>query len=139
MASPKLQGILETALYVKDLPVSRDFFTRVFGLKVLLDEERICALAIDAEHVLLLFLEGASTQGVEAPGGFIPAHDGSGQLHMALRVSEAEIPAWRDHLVQSGVPIVSEVTTNGGLSLYFHDPDGHVLELASSQIWRSVS
>ena len=36
----------------------------------------------------------------------------------------------------SGIEIESEVTwTRGGRSLYFRDPDGHLVELATPGVW----
>ena len=44
--------------------------------------------------------------------------------------------AWRAHLTASGVAIRSEMAwPRGGRSLYFDDPDGHVLELATPGLW----
>jgi catechol 2,3-dioxygenase-like lactoylglutathione lyase family enzyme len=44
--------------------------------------------------------------------------------------------AWRDHLAARGVDIEAEVQwPRGGHSLYFRDPAGNSLELASPRIW----
>ena len=45
---------------------------------------------------------------------------------------------WRDHLAQQGIAIEREVAwPSGGASLYFRDPDGNSLELATPATWRS--
>ena len=78
-AMPSVNGIIETALYVSDLSRSARFYQELFGLRVLLSEERLCALAVGDRQVLLLFRQGASTQPQPAPqGGMIPPHDGGG-------------------------------------------------------------
>jgi catechol 2,3-dioxygenase-like lactoylglutathione lyase family enzyme len=47
-----------------------------------------------------------------------------------------EVIAWRAKLAEQGIEIISEVRPEqGGISLYFHDPDGHVIELATPSIW----
>lgn len=130
------QGILETALYVADLDISEAFYTNLFGFKQLYGDDRLRALKVGENQVLLLFLIGGSLEGAETSGGFIPPHDGHGQLHMAFRVELSEVPQWREHLKAKNVPIISENRLNAGHSIYFHDPDGHVLELASEGLWK---
>src|SRR5690348_8985134 len=52
-------------------------------------------------------------------------------LHFALRVeTRGELEAWRDYLRARGIE-TSEVLDRGAFhSIYLHDPDGHVVELA---------
>ena len=43
---------------------------------------------------------------------------------------------WRTHLEQNGVVIEREITwPKGGRSIYFRDPGGNSIELASPKIW----
>jgi catechol-2,3-dioxygenase len=82
--------------------------------------------------VLLLFLRGGTLQPVRTESGLIPPHDGSGRLHMAFSIVKDELDDWRAHLAMHGVAI--EGTSDwkrGGHSLYFRDPDGNMLELAT--------
>jgi catechol 2,3-dioxygenase-like lactoylglutathione lyase family enzyme len=54
---------------------------------------------------------------------------------MAL-VAEADLDAWRVRLESHGVEVLSEVAWEGRAhSLYFRDPDGHLLELATPELW----
>ena len=47
------------------------------------------------------------------------------------------IPAWREHLRQQGVAIEAEISwPSGGYSIYFRDPAGNSLELATPQMWK---
>ena len=136
---PPLAGILETALYVRDLEASKAFYERVLGFCELLREEnRLIGLRVQNEkQVLLLFQEGASTEATETPGGVIPPHDGHGDLHLAFAVSMESLGAWREHLIREGVVIESEneVKERGGVSLYFRDLDHHLVEIAPPRIW----
>jgi catechol 2,3-dioxygenase-like lactoylglutathione lyase family enzyme len=135
---PPLEGVLETSLYVSDLEVSRQFYHDVFGFRSLyLDPKRMAALNVSERHVLLLFLRGASLQSIEVPGaGTIPGHDGNGQLHLAFSISAADLANWRAWLNQRNIPVEAEVQwERGGRSLYFRDPDGHLLELATPGVW----
>ncbi len=136
MVGPRIAGLLETALYVDDMARSVRFFGAVLGLTPMIEGDRLTAF--DAGHggVLLVFARGESRGDVATPGGVIPGHDGAGPLHMAFAISAVDYEPWRERLAEAGVAITSEVTwPRGGRSLYFVDPDGHVLELATPGLW----
>jgi catechol 2,3-dioxygenase-like lactoylglutathione lyase family enzyme len=131
-----LTGVLETSLYVDDLARSIQFYRSVLELEILEQDDRFCALNVSGRQVLLLFLKGASTNGATLPGGRIPPHDGEGQLHLAFAIAAAELTAWEQRLHEKGVPIESKVAwPRGGHSLYFRDPDDHLIELATPGVW----
>lgn len=136
--APRVSGVLETALYVGDLDRSRGFYERVFGFEPMLADQRMVALAVPGGSVLLLFRRGGSTQPSETPGGTIPPHDGNGTLHVAFGIPVASLSAWEQHLRGEGVAIESRVIqTHGGTSLYFRDPDGHCVEVATPGLWEN--
>ena len=135
MTAPPIAGVLETAIYVADLPRARRFYEDVLGLAPIFTDDRLAAYGI-GHSVLLVFLRGASTAVMTLPGGVIPPHDGAGRIHFALSIAAADLPAWVAHLTAHGV--VEEGRTQwprGGTSLYFRDPDGHLAELATPGIW----
>ncbi len=133
---PPLNGILETALYVADLSRAVAFYRLLFGFDVLFADDRLCALAVPGHQVLLLFRKGMSVAPSEVAGGTIPGHDGGGQLHVAFAVAAADLPAWEERLRRQGVAVESTVSwPRGGRSVYFRDPDGHLVELATPGIW----
>jgi catechol 2,3-dioxygenase-like lactoylglutathione lyase family enzyme len=136
VVAPKLDRILETALYVDDLPRARRFYEAVLGLSPMFEDARLVAYGIGNGSVLLLFLRGATAEGVQLDGGSIPGHDGAGPLHYAFAIGFDEVGPWRAHLAAEGVAIESEVSWPGGVaSLYFRDPDGHLVELATPGLW----
>jgi len=48
----------------------------------------------------------------------------------------SEIDSWRAKLIAHGVAIESEVNwPQGGYSIYFRDPSGNSLELATPEVW----
>jgi len=133
---PAVTGVLETSLYVADLRRSVGFYRDLFGFEVLAADERFCGLSVAGRQVLLLFQKGLSAAPSVLPGGTIPGHDGSGRLHLAFAVAAADLPAWEDRLRQQGVAVESTVHwPRGGRSLYFRDPDGHLVELATPGVW----
>lgn len=133
---PTIRGIVETALYVADLDRAERFYRRVLGSDVLVSDERLRALSAGADQVLLLFLRGASNESMHLPGGTIPAHDGDGHLHVALAIDRDDLTAWRSHLADCGVAVESTMEwPRGGTSLYFRDPDGHLVELVTPGCW----
>ncbi|HEX4167075.1 MAG TPA: VOC family protein [Bryobacteraceae bacterium] len=132
---PVVDGVLETALYVSDLDRSAGFYEEMFGFPVIHSEnDRMRALSVAGRQVLLLFRVGGSTEGAESPSGKIPPHDGQGRLHLAFAVAENQLQSWREWLHDKDIAIESEVDC-GGRSLYFRDPDGHLLELISPGCW----
>lgn len=133
---PRVSGVLETGLYVSDVARSRAFYTGLFGFPVLTEDARLCALDVAGRDVLLLFLKGGTTGAVEIPGGSIPGHDGDGRLHFAFAIPAAELEPWIARLNARGIEIESRVDwPRGGHSLYFRDPDGHLVELATPGVW----
>jgi hypothetical protein len=58
---PKTDGILESSLYVSDLPRSVRFYQETFGFSVISEfGERGCAMHAGARQVLLLFKKARS-------------------------------------------------------------------------------
>ncbi len=133
---PGVGGVLETALYVEDLKRSAQFYTAVFGFEDIGGDQRLRIMNIRDRQILLLFKKGASTRPTETPGGTIPPTDGTGNLHLAFSISASDLEPWERWLRDKGVPVESKVRwERGGQSLYFRDPDGHALELATPGTW----
>jgi catechol 2,3-dioxygenase-like lactoylglutathione lyase family enzyme len=127
---PVLDGILESVLYVEDVGRSVAFYTELFGFYFVDADERLSALAVAPRQLLVLAKKGAS-----AGRGNLP-HDGDGHLHLAFAIPIAELGAWRERLRARGIRVENERKwRRGGRSLYFRDPDGHLLELATPGVW----
>ena len=133
---PRLTRILETALYVQDVGRARDFYEGVLGLRCMSSGDRLAALDAGEGTVLLLFRAGATASGASFPGGWIPPHDSAGPAHFAFAIPPDELDSWRRHLAAHAIEVESEVVwERGGTSIYFRDPDGHSVELATPGVW----
>ena len=133
---PKLAGVIETALYIDDLARSIAFYRDILGLAALNQDTRFAAFDVGGRSVLLLFKRGATLETVHLPGGTIPPHDGHGPLHIAFAVTADELQAWEARLAEQGVAIEARTAwPRGGHSIYFRDPDDHLLELVTPGVW----
>lgn len=133
---PKLDRVLETALYVDDLERAARFYEQVLELPALNQDARFHAYDVGGKNVLLLFHRGATLETVHLPGGTIPPHDGHGPLHVAFAVSAADLPTWEQRLAAHDIAIEGRTDwPRGGHSIYFRDPDGHLLELVTPGVW----
>jgi len=133
---PKITGLLETALYADDMPRTVAFYEQVLGLTAMERGKRLTALDAGRQGVLLICQRGASVNDMPSEDGLIPGHDGSGPVHMAFAIPAGSYAEWRAHLVSHDVAITGEVTwPAGGQSVYFNDPDHHVIELATPGLW----
>ncbi|SRR5258705_1081583 len=135
---PSVRRVVETALYVDDMPRAVAFYRDVLGLRPMGVGERLTPMDAGDASVLLLFQRGATAHGLSFPGGTIPPHDGAGPLHVAFGIEIAEFDAWETRLTGHGVAIESRVSwERGGRSLYFRDPDGHSVELVTPGTWET--
>ena len=132
---PFIRRILETALYCADLTQTADFYQTLLGVKPMLSGDRLVALDAGQGTVLLLFQRGNSGA-LETPGGLVPGHDGSGPVHIAFAIDASQLTAWESRLAHLGIEIESRVRwDSGGTSVYFRDPDGRSVELATPGVW----
>lgn len=132
--APQVTGLLEAALYVDDLERSAKFYREVLGFPLLAEfreGDRGFALRVAERQVLLAFRKRGSVN-------HVPPHDGDGNLHVAFAVTPAQLLEWERHLARHAVAIEHRITwPKGGTSIYFRDPDGHLLELATPGVWEN--
>src|ERR1051325_2198567 len=122
-------GVLESALYCPDLEAAEAFYHNVLGLEPIAKQTGRHIFFRCGAGVVLLFNPKATIAE--------PVHHGAeGPGHLAFRVAEAELPAWRAHLLGFQVAIEREVAwPGGGLAGYFRDPARNSLGLATPATW----
>ena|SRR5881275_2214649 len=134
--APRLERIVETALYVDDMPRARAFYVDALGCEVLLDTQRLLALSVGGVSVLLLFRRGATSTPLDTAGGTVPPHGGTGIQHIAFAIRSESCDEWLRRLEQNGIEIESRVRwQRGAESIYIRDPDGHSIELITPGLW----
>ncbi len=131
---PNVGGILEALLVVEDVERSAQFYQKLLGFERLEhDPDRLLALSVAGRQVLLLARKGSTKSMV---GGALPPRS-EGMLHMAFSIESAELEAWAKWLEENGVQIkLRKSWERGGQSLYFDDPDRHLIELATPGTWK---
>jgi catechol 2,3-dioxygenase-like lactoylglutathione lyase family enzyme len=130
MSTPTVTGIIEAAVYVEDVPRAVAFYETVLGFETIDHDERLTAMSVGGRQVFLVCKRGASANRADVP------HDAVGQQHIAFSTAESDMDAWAARLRAHGVAIDRDRRWNrGGRSLYFRDPEGHALELASPGVW----
>lgn len=128
----QINSILESCLYVDDLGAAEQFYSKILKLTPFSRVENRHVFFRCGAGMLLLFNPAQTA----ISGGAVPTHGAYGAGHLAFAVSDDDIPAWQTHLQQSGVQIEAEVTwPSGGQSIYFRDPAGNSIELATLQVW----
>jgi len=130
MMHPPTQGILESSLYVADVARSAQFYERIFGFRTISDfGGRGCAVEAGNRQVLLLFKKKGSIA-IPSP------HDGDGELHLAFAIRAEDLPQWETWLAENGIAVEEKRKWDlGGWSIYFRDPDRHLIEIATPGVW----
>lgn len=137
-----INGVVESVIYVEDLAHSVKFYQDLFGFEKEIIDEMICVLRVPKQQALILFPKsiaaqpGRTTSPVGTVDGVIPPHGGSGRLHMAFSIAASDLEFWEQRLAERNIAIDSKVHwQRGGWSLYFRDPDEHLLELITPGLW----
>ena len=128
----KITQVLETCLYVDDLQRAEQFYADVLGLEIESHQDGRHVFFHCGHQMLLLFNPLVCRE----PSDQFPSHGGFGPGHVAFAVQERQLQDWVNHLERHGVAIEKTIDwPRGGRSVYFRDPAGNSLELATPKIW----
>jgi catechol 2,3-dioxygenase-like lactoylglutathione lyase family enzyme len=127
----RLRRILETALYADDLDQAEAFYKSVLGLNLFAKEAGRHLFFKFDDQMLLIFNPARTSEESE-----IAPHGAHGPGHVAFAVPMSQMDVWEGRLKEAGVEIEKDVLwPKGARSLYFRDPAGNCLELASPLLW----
>ena len=123
--------ILETSLYAEDLEQAEEFYTKVLGLQLFAREPGRHLFFKCCNQMLLIFAPSKTIAQTE-----LAPHGAQGPGHVAFAVPDSELDTWATRLSDCGISIEKILSwPRGGRSVYFRDPAGNSLELASPKIW----
>jgi catechol 2,3-dioxygenase-like lactoylglutathione lyase family enzyme len=132
-----IQRIDHVVLRVRDLHISAEFYCSVLGCDVVREREDLGLLHLRAGASMI---DLVSVDGVLGRrGGAASGKEARNVDHLCLRVEPFNEPDLIQHLHKHGLSPLGKAETNfgaegEGLSLYFQDPDGNVIELKGPSI-----
>jgi len=120
------ERIAHVVIKVRNLERSRNFYTEVLGMDVMMEVPAIPGVFLANNrrdhHEIALFEVGPEAEGLRAKQ--------IGLSHIAFRLrNEEELRAAYSELKEKHVPISFTVDHGVTKSVYFRDPDGHELEV----------
>ena len=132
----QIQGILETVVYAHDLEAAARFYADVLGLEVFTREPGRHVFFRCGRGMFLVFDPRTTSQDDAGTDSGVPNHGAEGPGHMAFAVAAVDLDGWRRRLADHGVPLERDFAwPHGGHSLYFRDPAGNSIELATPRLW----
>jgi catechol 2,3-dioxygenase-like lactoylglutathione lyase family enzyme len=132
----KISHVLESCLYASDLVAAERFYADVLGLALHGKQPGRHVFFRCGERMVLIFNPAESSQPGAHGGLDVPLHGTTGAGHLCFAVREADLAAWQEQLARHNVPIEKFLDwPGGGRSIYFRDPAGNSLELATPRIW----
>jgi catechol 2,3-dioxygenase-like lactoylglutathione lyase family enzyme len=122
------KGIGAITLFVRDLPAAKEFYSKVFGLPVAVEEEDAAVFNFGNTLINLLHADSAA----ELVGSVGVASNDSGTRHV-FTIEVEDVDAAHAELTSRGAEFLVPPTDRpwGARTASFADPDGHVWEIAN--------
>ncbi|MGQ2936545.1 MAG: VOC family protein [Sphingopyxis sp.] len=125
MSGFRVSGFDHIVLCVRDVAATRAFYERVLGMTSREERPGKYSLQFGAHKISL-------QDAANSPGIARDTVPGSGNFCL---LSDAPVTEWRTHLESQGVAIIDAGLRDGATgtidSLYFHDPDGNLVEVSN--------
>lgn len=115
-SSLKVTGIDHVVFHVKDLPRARKFYVDFLGMEVEHERDWQCFLKCGNQGIALFEVDDGDD-----------IHGGSEMNHMALRLVSGDYEGVKKTLEGAGIQVHGR--KGDPRCIYFHDPDGHKLQL----------
>jgi catechol 2,3-dioxygenase-like lactoylglutathione lyase family enzyme len=125
--TPLLQKIGAISLFVEDLKAARAFYTEVFGVPVLFEDD--ASVAVKFDNLIVNLLKTDAAPEIIAPGTVAPREAGS---RFQLSVFVDDVDAVCTELGRRGVTVLTGPIDRpwGMRTANFVDPAGHSWEVA---------
>ena len=121
--------VLETCIYAVDLDATEKFYREVLGLSFYSKQPGRHVFFRCGDSMFLIFNPEKTSKEPHPHGAIGPGH-------AAFEMEMSDLEKWRAHLAAHGVKIdVDHTWPNGARSLYFSDPAGNNIELATKSVW----
>ena len=128
---PRINQIIETAVYFRDMAAADQFYGGILGLRKFSESDSHIFYAV-GRTVLLVFDPNSSRAQTQ-----LPQHGTSGAGHFAFQIEPDQYEPWLIHLKSAGVAIEKEHLWNDwkARSIYCRDPEGNAVELITRPAW----
>lgn len=124
------EGLLVTHfLTVRDVAVSIDFYTRVFGAEVVFAENPATVKLANS----WIIMDPGGGQTPDKPGITLRAPEEGDPVSSFLNIRVADIEAFYAHALAEGATFVTEpIDRKAEIRNYLRDPDGYLIEIGQS-------
>ncbi|MFP4044905.1 MAG: VOC family protein [Rhodosalinus sp.] len=134
--APSVSGVLEAAVYARDLDAAERFYGGTLGLERIQRIGKRHVFFRAGAQVVLVFNPDETVKPPGNPRLPVPPHGAEGPGHLCLSASAEQIDRWRARLAAKGVAVEADFRwPNGARSIYFRDPAGNSLEIAEPWLW----
>jgi len=132
--APESGFVLTHFLVVSDQDRSRDYYQRVFGATVVLERDPVILRV--ANSWLILNVGGGPTD--DKPTVTLAPPADLDQASAFLNIRVADIGAAYAEWSARGAEFLTEPKDHGReIRAFIRDPDGHLIEVGQTQVWRS--
>lgn len=133
---PAIRGVLEAALYARDLEAAQSFYAGLMSMEIVLRVPPRHIFFRAGSTVLLVFNPEQTAKPASNARMPVPSHGATGPGHVCFSATRDEIARWRDTFAGAGIAIDAEFDwPNGARSLYVRDPAGNSVEFAEPKLW----